>query len=67
MLSMVYSYVKARYLSEKGQGMVEYGLLLAFAVAIGVAVYGTGQGGPLENSLKAIVEKVGKGLRGEAL
>ncbi len=36
-------YLKARYLGEKGQGMVEYALILAFVVAI--AAYLSGSGG----------------------
>lgn len=34
----IIDYLKARYLSEKGQGMAEYALVLAFVVAIIVAV-----------------------------
>ena len=32
-----------RYLEQKGQGMVEYALILAFVVAVAVAL--TGEGG----------------------
>lgn len=32
-----------RYLEQKGQGMVEYALILAFVVAVAIAL--TGQGG----------------------
>ncbi|MBR3721793.1 MAG: pilin protein [Selenomonadaceae bacterium] len=39
----ILKYLKARYLSEKGQGMVEYALILAFVV--GIAVYLTGNDG----------------------
>lgn len=38
MLEIV-DYLKARYLSEKAQGMVEYALIIAFVVAVaGVAL-----------------------------
>jgi len=30
----IFEYLKARYLTEKGQGMVEYALILAFVVVI---------------------------------
>lgn len=33
-------YVKARYLTEKGQDLVEYALLLAFVVAVGAIIVG---------------------------
>ncbi|SEJ79719.1 pilus assembly protein Flp/PilA [Propionispira arboris] len=33
-----WTYFKARYLSEKGQGMVEYAVVVGIVVAIGVAV-----------------------------
>ena len=35
MLEIV-DYLKARYLSEKAQGMVEYALIIAFVVAVAV-------------------------------
>ncbi len=33
-----WNYFKARYLSEKGQGMVEYAVAVGIVVAIGVVV-----------------------------
>mgnify|MGYP007087573631 CR=1 FL=1 len=39
MLEIV-KYVKARYLTEKGQDLVEYALLLAFVVAVGAIIVG---------------------------
>ena len=33
-----------RYLEQKGQGMVEYALILAFVVAVAVALTGDGRG-----------------------
>lgn len=59
---MIWDYVKARYLSEKGQGMIEYALLMAFAVAIGVAVYNTSGTDGLRGALTSIVTKVTNAL-----
>ena len=39
----IFEYLKARYLTEKGQGMVEYALILAFVVVI--AAFLTGNNG----------------------
>ncbi len=41
MLEMV-TYLKDRYMSEKAQGMVEYALIIAFVVAIAVALSSDG-------------------------
>ncbi len=38
----IMEYLKVRYCSEKGQGIVEYALILAFVVAIAAYVGGTG-------------------------
>ena len=40
MLEML-KYLKACYVSEKAQGMVEYSLILAFVVIIAAALFGT--------------------------
>ncbi|MCI7259862.1 MAG: pilin protein [Selenomonas sp.] len=50
----IIDYLKARYLSEKGQGMAEYALVLAFVVAIIVAVGTTG----LSDAIKGAFDKV---------
>ena len=50
----IIDYLKARYLSEKGQGMAEYALVLAFVVAIIVAVGTTG----LSDAIKSAFAKV---------
>lgn len=34
------SFFKTRYLNQKGQGMVEYAVILAVVIAIGVALIG---------------------------
>ena len=39
----ILKYLKARYLSEKGQGMVEYALILAFVVVIAAFLTGNGE------------------------
>jgi len=36
------NYFKMRYLNQKGQGIVEYAVILAVVVAIGVSLSGTG-------------------------
>lgn len=41
MLKMYWEMIQARYLNEKGQGMVEYGLILAVIAAIAVAGFTT--------------------------
>lgn len=43
MIKQVWDYLKARYMDEKAQGMVEYALIIAFVVAI--AIYLSSQGG----------------------
>lgn len=37
-------YLSNRYLNEKGQGMVEYAVVVAVVIAIGVALLATGGG-----------------------
>ncbi|MBQ9377797.1 MAG: Flp family type IVb pilin [Schwartzia sp.] len=54
----VMEYVKARYLSglsEKGQGIVEYALILAFVVIVAAAI--TGQG-DLKNKVQNVFNSV---------
>ena len=51
-------YLKVRYLSEKGQGIVEYALLLVFVVGIAVVVLNT----DLTTSIKAAFNKVTSNL-----
>ena len=38
----IFEYLKARYLSEKAQGMVEYALIVAFIVGVAVVVFKNG-------------------------
>lgn len=55
---MIWEYVKGRDLSEKGQGMIEYTLLLSFVVVIGVAVYSTSADGGIKGALIAYIGKI---------
>lgn len=54
MLEIV-KYLKARYLTEKGQDLVEYALLLAFVVAVGAVIVGNDTS--ISASVQAIFEK----------
>ena len=51
----IIDYLKARYLSEKGQGMAEYALVLAFVVAV-IAFVNTNGG--LGDAIKSAFDKV---------
>lgn len=51
----IIDYLKARYLSEKGQGMAEYALVLAFVVAV-IAFVSTNGG--LGDAIKGAFDKV---------
>ena len=51
-------YLKVRYLSEKGQGLVEYALLLVFVVGVAVVVLNA----DLTTSIKAAFTKVTSNL-----
>ncbi len=51
----IIDYLKARYVSEKAQGIVEYALILAFVVVIAAAI--TDAGG-LSEKIKAVLTKV---------
>lgn len=55
---MIWDYVKVRYLGEKGQGMIEYALLMAFAVAVAAAVYTSDSNTGLGKALKGVVDNV---------
>lgn len=41
-MKLYLDYFKARYLGEKGQGIVEYALILAFVVVVAAAITGSG-------------------------
>lgn len=54
-IKAMWDYVNVRYLNQKGQGMVEYALILAFVVVIAAAL--TGQGG-IKEGITAVFKKV---------
>lgn len=55
----ILNYLKARYVSEKAQGIVEYALILAFVVILAIAL--TDAGG-LGTKVKAVFTSVGSQL-----
>ena len=55
-------YIKCRYFSEKGQGIVEYALILAFVTIIAAALINKGG---LQENIQAVITKV-TGLLGKA-
>ena len=55
----IIEYLKARYLSEKAQGIVEYALILAFVVVVATAM--TNSGG-LSDNIKDVFNKVSNAL-----
>ena len=58
MLEIV-EYLKARYISEKAQGIVEYALILAFIVVVAAAITNAGD---LQNKVKNVFTNVGNAL-----
>lgn len=58
----IIDYLKARYLSEKAQGMVEYALIIAFVVAVaGVALKAStteGLGGAINSAFAKVTTKI---------
>lgn len=63
MLSMVKClwYAKDRYLSQKAQGMVEYALIIAFVVAIAVAL---SSDGGLASAIKGVFTSASDQING---
>lgn len=60
-------YVWNRYVGEKGQGMVEYAVIVLIVVAVGVALYGASGEGSLSTAVTDLygrittqVDKIGK-------
>ncbi len=53
----IIEYLKARYLSEKAQGIVEYALILAFVVVVAAALTNSGD---LQNKIKGVFDNVSK-------
>lgn len=52
----IINYLKARYLSEKAQGIAEYALILAFVVIVAVALT---SGGTLQTGVKKAFDDMG--------
>jgi pilus assembly protein Flp/PilA len=54
-------YLQARYLNEKGQGLVEYAVVVAVVVAIGVALVANTSGtGGIAATIKGLYDSVFK-------
>ena len=51
----IIEYLKARYLSERGQGIVEYALILAFVTIIAAALINSDG---LQNTISGVIQKV---------
>lgn len=51
----IIEYLKARYLGEKAQGIVEYALILAFVVIVAAAIT---NGGGLRDKVGAVFNNV---------
>ena len=60
----LYTYVVSRLKSEKGQGIVEYALLLAFIVAIAGVALSTDNG--LGKAIKGVFDNTANTLSGNA-
>ena len=60
----VLNYLKVRYLGEKGQGMVEYALILAFVVAVAGFVFAQNTSGGLGQAINGIVTRVSNAVSG---
>ena len=58
MIKAMWDYVNVRYLNQKGQGMVEYALILAFVVVIAGYLVGNDSIG---NAIKDVFDNV-KGI-----
>ncbi len=54
----VLNYFKARYLGEKGQGIVEYALLLGVVVALAAVLLGSSDTTGLKSAINSAIGKV---------
>lgn len=57
MVIEILKYLKARYVSEKAQGIVEYALILAFVAVIAAALFG-------DKGIQGSIEKVFENIEG---
>lgn len=55
MMNELFTYVQSRLASEKGQGIVEYALILAFVVILAIALSSSGG---LGDAVKATFQNV---------
>ena len=55
------NYLKARYLSEKAQGIAEYALILAFVVVVAAALL---SGGDLNKAVQGAFTKMTNAING---
>jgi len=56
----IMEYLKVRYCSEKGQGIMEYALILAFVVVVAAAI---ADGGDLQTKVKEVFDNVSKAFK----
>lgn len=57
MMLEIVKYLKARYLSEKGQDLVEYALLLALVVVVGAVIAGAAGSDTIAGHVESIFNK----------
>lgn len=58
----IIEYLKARYLNEKAQGMVEYALIVAFIVGVAAAVFASN--GDFQSAITTAFGKVKSAVTG---
>lgn len=65
MVIEILKYLKARYVSEKAQGIVEYALILAFVTIIAAALMSdTGIKGSIQTVINNVDALLGKSVNG---
>ena len=65
MIKAMWDYVNVRYLNEKGQGMVEYALILAFVVVIAAFLTGNdGMGQAIQNVFTRVTNVLNQANQG---
>ncbi|RHM54577.1 pilin protein [Mitsuokella sp. AF33-22] len=55
MVIEILKYLKARYVSEKAQGIVEYALILAFVAVVATALFGNDS---IKDSIKDVFDNI---------
>lgn len=60
----ILDYLKARYMSEKAQGMTEYAIIVAVVVLVGLALYNgvNNENGGLAESINGVFERISNTL-----